>query len=216
MLTAGLSGLSVAAWHSLLIEIRRRTKIMYVTLRKALLVSTMGVCGLVSAPVGFSLVATGPAHPFAMSALASGDDDNSGRGGSDDRGGDDRDDNDDHGGNSGRGSDHDDNDNDNDDDNDHRGRNGHDNDDNDDDDRDDDRDNDRDDRDEVTLNVSEGSLRGLRDGSLVAVDNLGRALEVEVEFEHGLRVVTVKPHGGDARRNPGPITSVSILPASAR
>lgn len=189
---------------------------MYVTLRKALLVSTMGVCGLVSAPVGFSLVATGPAHPFAMSALASGGgDDSSGRGGSDDRGGDDRshDDRDDHGGNSGRGGDHDDNDND--DDNDHRGRHGHDNDDNDDD-ADDDRDNDRDDRDEVTLSVSEDSLRGLRDGSLVAVDNLGRALEVEVEFEHGQRVVTVKPHGGDARRNPGPITSVSILPASAR
>lgn len=196
---------------------------MYVTLRKALLVSTMGVCGLVSAPVGFSLVATGPAHPFAMSALASGDDDNSGRGGSDDRGGDDRssedrshDDRDDHGGNSGRGSDHDDNDNDNDndDDNDHRGRHGHDN--ANDDDADDDRDNDRNDRDEVTLSVSEDSLRGLRDGSLVAVDNLGRALEVEVEFEHGQRVVTVKPHGGDARRNPGPITSVSIVPASAR
>lgn len=199
---------------------------MYVTLRKALLVSTMGVCGLVSAPVGFSLVATGPAHPFAMFALASDDDDNSGRGGSDDRGGDDRggddrgggdrDNNDDHGGNSGRGSDHDDNDNDNDndDDNDHRGRNGHDN--ANDDDADDDRDNDRNNRDEVTLSVSEDSLRGLRDGSLVAVDNLGRALEVEVEFEHGQRVVTVKPHGGDARRNPGPITSVSILPASAR
>lgn len=194
---------------------------MYVTLRKALLVSTMGVCGLVSAPVGFSLVAAGPAHPFAMSAFASDDDDNSGRGGSDDRGGDDRggndrDDNDDHGGNSGRGSDHDDNDND--DDNDHRGRHGHDNDNDDDgdDDRDDDRGNDRADRDEVTLSVSEDSLRGLRDGSLVAVDNLGRALEVEVEFEHGQRVVTVKPHGGDARRNPGPITSVSILPASAR
>ncbi len=182
---------------------------MYVTLRKALLVSTMGVCALVSAPVGFSLLATGPAHPFATFALASSDDDDSsgrGRGGNDDR-----DDDDDRGGNRGPGNNHDDDD---DDDDDHRGRHGHDNDDDDDDDgQNDDRDNDRD---EATLNVSEDSLRGLRDGSLIAVDNLGRVLEVEVEFEHGQRVVMVKPHGGDARRNPGPITSVSIQPASSR
>lgn len=181
---------------------------MYVTLRKALLVSTMGVCALVSAPIGSSLVAGGPAHPFSTSAFAHDDDDNddsSGRGGSDDR-----DDDDDRGGNRGSGSSHD-NDNDDDDD---RGRHGNNDDDDDDDDRNGDRD--RDDRDEVTLNVSEDSLRGLRDGSLIAVDNLGRVLEVDVEFEHGQRVVTVEPHGGDARRNPGPITSVSIQPASAR
>ncbi|MGF6175922.1 hypothetical protein [Ensifer sp. 4252] len=87
------------------------------------------------------------------------------------------------------GSDHDD---DNDDEDDHRGRHS------------DDDDGDRGDRDEVTHNVSEASLRGLCDGSLIAVDNLGGVLEVEVEFEHGPRVVTVEPHGGDARRNPGP------------
>ncbi|WP_112809231.1 hypothetical protein [Ensifer sp.] len=181
---------------------------MTATLRKALLVSTMGVCALVSAPVASSLIAAGPAHPFATAALAHGGDDDdsssSGRGGNDDR-----DDNDDRGGNRGSGGGHD---NDDDDDDDDRGR--HDRDDDDGDDQNDDRD--RDDRDEMTLNVSEDSLRGLRDGSLIAVDNLGRVLEVEVEFEHGQRVVKVEPHGGDARRNPGPITSVSIVPASAR
>lgn len=190
---------------------------MYVTLRKTLLVSTMGVCGLVSAPVALSLVAAGPAHPFAVSALA--DDDSSGRGGSDDHGGgdrgggghnnDDRDGNDDRSGNRDSRSGHDDND-----DDDRGGRHGHDNDDDDNNDRDDGRD--RADRDEVPLDVSEDNLRGLRDGSLVAVDNLGRVLEVEIEFEQGVRVVTVKPHGGDARRNPGPITSVAIRQASAR
>lgn len=185
---------------------------MYVTLRKALLVSTMGVCALVSAPIGSSLVAGGSGHPFSTAAFAHDNDDNDdssgrgGRGGNDDR--DDRDDDDDRGGNRGPGSSHDNDD----DDDDDRGRHGHD--DNDDDDRNGGRD--RDDRDEVTLSVSEDSLRGLRNGSLIAVDNLGRVLEVEVEFEHGQRVVKVEPHGGDARRNPGPIGSVSIVPASAR
>jgi hypothetical protein len=73
----------------------------------------------------------------------------------------------------------------------------------------------RGDRPEVDLNVSDENLRGLLNGSLVAVDNLGRVLEVEVEREHGVRAVTVKPHGGDFRRNPGPITNISIRPASA-
>jgi len=73
----------------------------------------------------------------------------------------------------------------------------------------------RGDRPEVDLNVSDENLQGLLNGSLVAVDNLGRVLEVEVEREHGVRAVTVKPHGGDFRRNPGPITNVSIRPASA-
>lgn len=188
---------------------------MYVTLRKALLVSTMGVCGLVSAPVGFSLIASGPAHPFAIAALAD-DDDSSGRGGSDDGGHDDRD-NDDRGGNRGPGNDHDDDD---DDDDDNRGPGNRDDDDDDDD--DDDRVDNRGpgnrhdvDRPEVALSVSEESLRGLLNGSLIAVDDLGRVLEVEIEIEDGVRVVTVKPGGGDARRNPGPITTVSIRPASA-
>ncbi|ANK74523.1 hypothetical protein ACI2KT_04840 [Ensifer adhaerens] len=61
--------------------------------------------------------------------------------------------------------------------------------------------------------MTDENLRGLRNGSLVAVDNLGRVLEVEVEYEHGVRVVTVEPHDSDIRRNPGPVGSVSIRPA---
>ncbi|WP_104662515.1 hypothetical protein [Ensifer adhaerens] len=161
-------------------------------LRKALLVSTVAVCGLVSAPIGASLVAGGAAHPFSTMALADDDDDddNSGRGGGDDDDrGDDRDDDRD--------------------DDDHRGP-GHR--DDDDDDIDDDFDDARDDH-EIELRVTDESLRGLRNGSLVAVDNLGRVLEVDVEYERGVRVVTVEPRDSDIRRNPGPIGSVSIRPA---
>jgi hypothetical protein len=171
-------------------------------LRKALLVSTVAVCGLVSAPIGASLVATGASNPFSTTALADDDDDgddNGGRGGGNDDRDDDRDD--------GRHNDRDDDDD--------RGP-GHRDDDDDDDDRFDDIDDDFDDaRDdhEIELRVSDENLRGLRNGSLVAVDNLGRVLEVEVEYEHGVRVVTVEPHDSDIRRNPGPVGSVSIRPA---
>lgn len=165
-------------------------------LRKALLVSSVSLCSLVSAPIGLSVLTSGPAHPFSTAALADdddgddrGNDDRSGSGhdGSEDRDDDDRDDNDRH-------------DVDRDDD-------------GDDDDFNDDDFRDARDRPEVELRVSEESLRGLRDGSLIAVDDLGRVLEVEVEFEHGVRVVTVEPNHGDFRRNPGPITTVSIRPA---
>lgn len=71
------------------------------------------------------------------------------------------------------------------------------------------------DRARIALTVSDASLQGLLDGSLVAKDQLGRTLEVEVEFEHGVRTVEAKPHRSDAFRNPGPITSVSITPVSA-
>lgn len=126
-------------------------------LRKALLVTTVGLCGLVSAPIGLSVIANGPAHPFSAAALADDNDgDDHGGGDRDGRGHDGRDDrdNDDRGGR----------DNDDRDDNDQGGRHGdhhrdaghHD---DDDDDRDDDRDDDdfRDarDRPEIELRVSE-------------------------------------------------------------
>jgi hypothetical protein len=76
------------------------------------------------------------------------------------------------------------------------------------------RDNDGSDRPRVTLSVSATSLQGLLNGSLIAVDQLGRRLEVEVENEHGVQTVEVKPHRSDAIRNPGPITDVSIRPAA--
>ncbi|MDR6755348.1 hypothetical protein J2Y48_000621 [Mycoplana sp. BE70] len=37
---------------------------------------------------------------------------------------------------------------------------------------------------------------------------------MEVEFEHGKRIIKVEPHGSDIRRTPGPIESVSIRPAN--
>ena len=50
-------------------------------------------------------------------------------------------------------------------------------------------------------------------GRKALVDDLGRVLEVEIELEHGLRSVIAKPHGGDARRNPGPIASTTLVDA---
>jgi hypothetical protein len=48
------------------------------------------------------------------------------------------------------------------------------------------------------------------------IDDRGRVLEVEIEVEHGMRTVSVKPHGGAARRNPGPIGSVQTVDASGK
>ncbi len=136
------------------------------------------------------------------------DSDNSGSGGGDD--GPDHDDGDDNGGDDNDGDDDDD---DNDDD---------DNDDNDDDDNDDDnsasssskRGGRNVQRPEIELSLDAATLAGVRNGSLAVVDNLGRVLEVEVDFVNGAKVVTAKPHGGDAKRNPGPIASFSVVPSS--
>lgn len=66
----------------------------------------------------------------------------------------------------------------------------------------------------VQLQVSGSNLSGLVNGSLLAVDNLGRVLEIEVEVEHGVTKVIAKPQEKDARNNPGPITSVTLVPAT--
>jgi hypothetical protein len=71
------------------------------------------------------------------------------------------------------------------------------------------------DRPEITISLTDAQLASIQGGSKVLVDNLGRLLEVEIEFEHGVRTISVKPHGGDARRNPGPIKSVNIVPAGS-
>jgi hypothetical protein len=63
----------------------------------------------------------------------------------------------------------------------------------------------------VQLTVDDATRKGLLNGTLVAVDNLGRPLEVEVEDRNGQTVVIAKPHGGDAKRNPGPISSYEIV-----
>ncbi len=67
-------------------------------------------------------------------------------------------------------------------------------------------------RPEIELNLSSADLAAVLSGAAKLVDNLGRVLEVEIEFEHGVRTVVAKPHGGDAKRNPGPITSVTVTP----
>lgn len=192
---------------------------MHSTLRKALLVFTVATCGVVGGPVSASIFALAPHHPLSAAALA--DDDNGGdrghdndRGRDGDRNGDDRSGHDRNDGNDDRGGDRHNDDNDDNggtDDNDHRqGRNHAE------DDRNDGKDNGKDDGDryQAQLKVSDHSLKGLLNGSLIAVDNLGRTLEVEVEFEHGKRIVKVGPHGSDLHRTPGPIESVSIRPAN--
>ncbi|RWX33481.1 hypothetical protein EHI43_13780 [Rhizobium leguminosarum] len=63
----------------------------------------------------------------------------------------------------------------------------------------------------VVLSVSRESLAGLLNGSLVAVDQLGRRLEIELENEHGTNVVKAEVHRSDAVRKPGPITNVKVV-----
>jgi hypothetical protein len=63
----------------------------------------------------------------------------------------------------------------------------------------------------VVLSVSRESLAGLLNGSLVAVDQLGRRLEIELDNEHGTSVVKAEVHRSDAVRNPGPITNVKVI-----
>lgn len=66
----------------------------------------------------------------------------------------------------------------------------------------------------VQLQVHGANRQGLLDGSLKAVDNLGRVLEIEVETEHGTSKIIATPHGDDASRTPGEIKSVKLVPAS--
>ena len=66
----------------------------------------------------------------------------------------------------------------------------------------------------VQLQMGAADLDGLRNGSLKAVDNLGRVLEIEVETEHGATKIVAQPRGGNANSIPGAITSVKIVPAS--
>ncbi|HSO47200.1 MAG TPA: hypothetical protein VLQ68_04625 [Rhizobiaceae bacterium] len=133
---------------------------------------------------------------------------NSGRGGGDDSGGDDHDNSgsgsgDDSGddSNSGSGSDDDADDSDDNDDNGRSGRSG--------------RSGNNSERPEVEVKLTREQLAGVQAGTLKLVDNLGRVLELEIENEHGVTTVSAKPHGGDSRRNPGPITSINVVPAGS-
>ena len=66
----------------------------------------------------------------------------------------------------------------------------------------------------VQISVDAATRAGLLNGTLVAVDNLGRPLEVEADIRNGQPVLIAKPHGGDAKRNPGMIASYVIVPAA--
>jgi hypothetical protein len=70
------------------------------------------------------------------------------------------------------------------------------------------------DRPRIEISVDAATRAGLLNGSLAAVDDRGRALEVEADVRNGQAVLTAKPHGGDAKRNPGPIASFDIVPAA--
>jgi hypothetical protein len=70
-------------------------------------------------------------------------------------------------------------------------------------------------RPEVEVTLTGDQLAGVRSGQFKLVDNLGRVLEIEVETEDGVTKISAKPHGGDARRNPGPITAINVVPAGS-
>ncbi len=61
------------------------------------------------------------------------------------------------------------------------------------------------------VELRDRDIDGVLSGDRVLVDDLGRVLEVEVEIEHGVRTVTVKPHGEDAVRQPGAVTGVRAV-----
>jgi hypothetical protein len=66
----------------------------------------------------------------------------------------------------------------------------------------------------ATVELDDRDVAAVLRGERVLVDDLGRVLELELEIEHGRRTVTVKPHGGDFKRSPGPIGEVHSIPAA--
>lgn len=178
--------------------------------RRHLLVSTTALFSLTLAPALVSALSAPLGASIVSVALA--DDDNDG--GNDDNGSDD-----DHGGNDDNGND--DNDNGTDDDSSGTDDNGDDDNGVDDDSTDDSvddngvDDNGVDDNsvdgrgsdDRTSLVVSDAQLRGLTNGTMVAVDQNGRRLELEIEQEHNRTEVKIK-----APRNS--VTAVTIVPAN--
>ena len=71
------------------------------------------------------------------------------------------------------------------------------------------------DRPSARVDLSNRDVESVLRGERVLIDDLGRVLEVEVEVEHGVRTVTVKPHRGDAARIPGPIEKVHAVDAGS-
>ena len=196
---------------------------MFNLLRRNLLVSTAALFSLTIAPALVSTISA----PFGASILSAAlaDDDNGGNdnGGNDDNGGGDNDggENDD-GGNDDNDNGTDDNDNGTDDDDNGTDDNGDDDNGADDDSTDDDdgvddngddddvdtaglnADQNRDDR--TSLVVNDAQLRGLANGSMVAVDQKGRLLDLDIETQRNRTAVTI-----NAPRNS--VTAVTIVPA---
>ena len=172
-------------------------------LRRALLVSSTAAVALTLLP---ALGATLPS-PFASMIVSvaearGGDDDGSDDNSSDDSGRDDSDDRDSDDDNSGRrGGDDDSRDDDH-----GRHHSSDDDDDSDDDDSTADRGRGRG-RDDVRLVVNDAQLNGLRNGTMIAVDQNGNRLRYEVELEHGQTEIKL-------RAPKGTLTKVTVIPAS--
>lgn len=66
----------------------------------------------------------------------------------------------------------------------------------------------------AAVSLTPESLAQVRAGTHVVVDQLGRPLEIRVTTVAGVQTIRAKPHGGDARRRPGPITTISVVPNS--
>lgn len=67
----------------------------------------------------------------------------------------------------------------------------------------------------ATITLSDESLANVRSGTHVVVDQLGRQLEITVRTVNGQTVISAKPHGGAAKRNPGPITTIDVVEVSS-
>ena len=178
---------------------------MFVILRRHLLVSTAAIFSLTIAPALVAALSAPLGASVVSSALADSDgggDDHGG--GSDDSGSDDSG-SDDHG-SGGHGSDDD-------------GSDDHGSDDDSDDDSSDDSSDDASDdssddglgqkgrNNDTRLVVSDDQLAGLQNGTMVAVDQNGRRLKLEIEQEHNQTEVKIKAPRGS-------VTAVSIIPAT--
>ena len=66
----------------------------------------------------------------------------------------------------------------------------------------------------ATITLTPTNLANVQAGTHVVVDQLGRQLEMRVVMVNGQQVIRAKPHGGDAKRKPGPINTIRVVPIS--
>lgn len=178
---------------------------MFVILRRHLLVSTAAIFSLTIAPALVAALSAPLGASVVSSALADSDGGGDDHGGGSDDSGSDHSGSDDHG-SGGHGSDDD-------------GSDDHGSDDDSDDDSSDDSSDDASDdssddghgrkgrNNDTRLVVSDDQLAGLQNGTMVAVDQNGRRLKLEIEQEHNQTEVKIKAPRGS-------VTAVSIVPAN--